>query len=269
MHPYVMGYPTFVLMLPVGIAAGLGVSILAARRAGIPAWNLARGLALVVAVSLAGAKAMALAEDAIRGSSLRLDLATGYRYPGALVGLLLAVPLLRRALPRGVGVMTLLDVCVCGLGFAAGIMRANCFLAACCVGPPCSYPWCVSFSRGLPPELAAAHPVHPLHLYLMVNSLVATAVAFRVVGRRAFDGQAVWTYLALHEMGKAILEMWRMPPAPMVQLTSLGLGLLGTAMLLSNAWTRSARTDIGRSPHHHDSRMPVTAASACVPRSAR
>jgi phosphatidylglycerol:prolipoprotein diacylglycerol transferase len=242
MHAYLPGSPVFLVVLPFAVAAGLASSTVAARRAGVPLGHLYRAQALTVLLTLAGAKGLSLLEQLMSGATPHLAWNSGYRYPGGIVALLLGLPLLRRALSGGVGLATLLDVSACGAGVAMAVMRISCLLSGCCVGPPCSYAWCISFSHGLPEELAQpTPPVHPLQIYFMINSLFASAICLRLMGRRAYAGQVFWTYLALHETGKALLESLREPYVPMLQLVSFALALVGVTALLWNARARRPR----------------------------
>jgi prolipoprotein diacylglyceryltransferase len=229
MHPLLFGYPAITWVLPTAVVVGLTTSAIAARRAGLPIGVLYKAQVSVVVLTLLGAKGFAVVEGLLEAPPSVAGIAMGYRYPGAIFGLLLGLPLLRVVLPSQVRLGTLLDTTACGAGFAMAIMRINCFLSGCCAGPPCSYVWCVAFSEPLSP--GAHHTVHPLQIYLMLNSLLAGGVALSLMSRRSFEGHAFCAYLALNETGRAILEYWRMPMVPLLQWSSFALGILGIGVL--------------------------------------
>lgn len=124
-------------------------------------------------------------------------------YGGMIAAFLAAVVYLRLRVPaslRG----RYFDAFAPVLSFVSGFGRIGCFLAGCCYGESCEYPW-------------AVHQRHPTQLYALFWE---TAVIFFLLGvertppsqrpallRRPGDLFLLW--LALHALGRMIMESFR------------------------------------------------------------
>jgi phosphatidylglycerol:prolipoprotein diacylglycerol transferase len=256
MHPSVLGIPAFLAVLPFAVAAGMAVPLTLARRRGVAGGRILLFLALTALVGLAGAKLYSLFERGDLGSHAD-ELATGFRYPGGIIAILLALPLLRAVLPAGMSLPAMLDLIAPGIGVAMAIMRLHCLLSGCCAGAVCGYPWCLIYPHESPPfqhqmiagliapSAPASLPLHPLPIYFMLASLGATALALWFLPRARWAGQTFLLFLAVNEGAKAALELLRVPDAPLVRSGSLLVAAVAIAGLLIGG-LRSQR--VGRRP---------------------
>jgi phosphatidylglycerol:prolipoprotein diacylglycerol transferase len=248
MHPAIFGSATFPIFLAVAVAVGTAVHLWLVRRAGLP---VARILALY-----AGAAAAMFAGAWLFGAwigsnaSSRSWLTSRLRYPGALLGLLAALPWLGRWLGRGIPLRLWGDLMVPGAAFALATLRVDCLLTGCCSGRVCNLPWAITFPPGsrpwyahvalglIPRDAGASLPVHPLQLYFLLLALSLGLLALWWLPRRAYDGQVVLLFLALHEGSKFLLELLRDPPLLQLQGVSLAVSLAAT-LTLAALWVRA------------------------------
>ncbi|MEZ4408879.1 MAG: prolipoprotein diacylglyceryl transferase [Polyangiales bacterium] len=106
------------------------------------------------------------------------------------------------------------------LGLAWG--RMGCFLAGCCFGSVCHYPFAAYFPGWSPAseaqfrahllahEAHPALPVHPTQLYESAGSLLIAAVTYLVIApRKRYDGQMFVFFLAAYSVLRSVLEVWR------------------------------------------------------------
>ncbi len=94
---------------------------------------------------------------------------------------------------------------------AEGVGRWGCFFSGCCWGTPTDLPWAVTFPdiarqmhRGLPDV-----PLHPVQVYLSLNSLAILAVLAWLYRRKRFHGQVITVYVALYCATRFFLETLR------------------------------------------------------------
>lgn len=154
------------------------------------------------------------------------ELESGWRYPGALLGMLAAVWIARRLLPEGLSPKAYLDVWAPSILLALAIGRFACLLNGCCAGSPSDVPWAITYPQGSLPWYdhvsnglldQAAHAsaaVHPFPVYLMMMELALAALLFRRLGRAKFEGEIVLQFLAFHGLAKGALEFFRDPFSP-------------------------------------------------------
>jgi phosphatidylglycerol:prolipoprotein diacylglycerol transferase len=244
MHPHVLGVPAFLAVLPFAVGAGMALPLWLARRRGLPAGRLMAFLASTALVGLAGAKLYSIVERGEIGAWTD-ELGTGFRYPGGILAILLALPLLRWALPRTLTLAGMLDLMAPGIGVAMAIMRVHCLLSGCCAGFVCGHAWCIVYPHESPPfqhqmiagliapSAPASLPLHPLPVYFMLASLAATAVALWWLPRARYAGQTFLLFLAVNESAKAALELLRFPDAPLVRQGSLLVAAVAVAGLLA------------------------------------
>jgi phosphatidylglycerol:prolipoprotein diacylglycerol transferase len=203
------------------VVVGLTVVLASARGAGIP---IARAVALVAVLAvaaLAGGKLYALVEQRGFAYVTWSNLVDGFRYPGALVGLLLGLVVARRLLMPTVSLGALGDWLAPAMGFAEVAGRIGCFLNGCCFGVPCHAPWCVAFPSGsiphnfqlgaglIAPDAGASLPVHPLQLYFAAAGLLATGTALWLGPRKRYDGQVALVALVVFLVPSAAAELVR------------------------------------------------------------
>ena len=233
-----------VLISPIAIF-GMAFFILYLRNDGIRAGRAVLLLLSMAVVALLGAKLFSLQ---VRGwelyRPLSAELRGGLRYPGALLAMLLIGPLLKRWILPTLPLLRFLDVLAITVCFAFALVRFSCFMNGCCTGPQCTAFYCLSYEPGSQVwyiqyqhgllDLAShpSHPVLPLHFLFMAASLGVGLFLMWFDSRRSFDGQIGLLYLILHDGAKGLLESFRVPYVPQLQLTSLLISAAGLIALI-------------------------------------
>lgn len=245
MYPYIAEtIPVYPVALAMAVVVSALVGAYGLWRSGLSLGVCVRLQLVMAAAGLMGAKLHSLIERGGGLFSLQQELTQGYRYPGAIVALVVVLMLAGRRLTRGTSFAALGDALAPSIGVGAALLRAGCLLYGCCHGVRSELPWAIAFPRESPAwhahlsagwiEASSAESlsVHPLQLYFVAVSLGAAFVAWRLQRRKRFDGQALLAFLALDGIGKAILETFRAARPPSVQLASVILGLSAAGGLL-------------------------------------
>ncbi len=90
--------------------------------------------------------------------------------------------------------------------------RIGCFLVGDDYGKPWDGAWAVAFPRiegGLIPEHLVGVPLHPAQLYLSAMNLLIFAAGAWLFARRRYDGQVLWSTMALYGIGRFLVEYTR------------------------------------------------------------
>jgi phosphatidylglycerol:prolipoprotein diacylglycerol transferase len=249
-------YPTFLLL---SCVAGTAATLYLVARSGLPTRRLAVLLLLTGVGAVAGAKLYGIVERGGGWHGLGWEIGTGYRYPGAVVAVLLVLPLLRRMMLADVSLLALGDCAVAGVGVPIAVMRIGCFLAGCCFGVPSSLPWAVEFPIGSPAwsaqvrarlidgHVTASLPVHPLELYFGLAALGVMAVLLRFRARQRYEGQLILVFFVLDGAAKFLLEFLRFDYAAHLQWMAIGPAVMAALMLAAvrAAHRRGERTLVG------------------------
>jgi phosphatidylglycerol:prolipoprotein diacylglycerol transferase len=228
-------------------AALAGISLVRAGRRANLAWiDILKVHGTLAAATMLGAAIYAFIE---RGAPLFNDsellLFHGARYPGALLGVLISLPLIARALPSHLSLAAFGDLAVPVLAFALVGVRLGCFMAGCCFGEVSDLPWAVRFPMKSPATLyqiwegrlsfaaSRSFRVHPLQGYFALLALGTGLFLLWFRRRKRYEGQLVLLFLVIHETGKGLLELLRPPfmggrhlAAVSLLLAGLGLGAL-------------------------------------------
>ena len=241
MLPRIAGIEVYLPILVFAIGVNAVVLFVLLRRDGIALGRLALFLGALAFCGLLGAKLYNLA---VYGAGPRgFSVLGGYRYPGAVLGVILSALVLRRFLPRGLSLGRFVDAWTPGFALALAIGRVGCLMMSCCHGSVCHLPWAWSFPRGsiawysfvhsgeIPWSATASLPVHPLPLYFLIVEVALFALCLWLQKRKHFDGQVLLIFLALHGPIKAALEFLRHDYHPLHQVV-LPLGLAAAAYLL-------------------------------------
>jgi phosphatidylglycerol:prolipoprotein diacylglycerol transferase len=231
------------LITPIAIF-GILFFILYLRQEGIPAARTVILLLSICVIAFAGAKLFSLyVRDWQLYFPLSAELRGGLRYPGALLAIVLLGPLLKRALVPELPMARFFDVLAITVCFAFALQRISCLMNGCCTGVRCEGFFCLTYAPGsqawyhhLQQGLIAANsrslPVLPLHLLFMAASLSVGLFLMWFDGRRSFNGQIALLYLVLHDGAKGLLESFRDPYMPQLQLTSLLMSAAGLLILI-------------------------------------
>ncbi len=240
-----------VLITPVALF-GITFFVLYIRGEGARAGRAILLLIGIAIVGLLGAKLFSLWTRGWEWRSLSAELSGGLRYPGAMIGIVLLSPLLKRFILPELPLARFLDVLAITVCFSFALVRVSCFLNGCCTGVQCDAVYCLSFPVGtqpwyyqlqnglLPQADHPSHPVLPLHFLFMAASFAVGVFLLWFDGRRSFNGQVALLYLVLHDGAKGLLESLRDPYVAQLQITSLTTSALALLVLLFILYRRRA-----------------------------
>ena len=227
-----------------GLIVGCAVFASEVRRREANSRRFLLALSVVAGAALLGGKVWAFVELGGIGGS-------GLRYPGALIGIGLALLLMR--LPRfGISVPVFADVLAVAMPFGFATIRVACLTQGCCFGHLCELPWAVTFGKGttawqvhrlqglIEPNAAFSLSVHPLQVYFGLWCLVVGFFLLWFRSRQSYPGQLALLYLALHEPGKWLLEFLRYQYVPAVQAVSGVVGAVAVLALVVISFRRNA-----------------------------
>ena len=253
-----LGIPAFLLVLPFVVWVSFRVFLKGVRRSHLDEHRALLLQLLVAVAALAGAKAFSLLFEwgwnpFDPGTE---EAAGGWRYPGGLFGLVIAIALLKPRLLPGISLARYLDLVAPPAAVAVGLLRLHCVLQGCCVGEVCQQFYCLSYApgsevatlqagAGVVSQHAWSLRVLPLHLLLMAASLSVGWFLWWFDPRRIFDGQVFLLYLVLHESAKFGLEQLRDPPSLLLQLSSLAPAIIALAVLAAVLVRRRAAGPLG------------------------
>jgi phosphatidylglycerol:prolipoprotein diacylglycerol transferase len=249
MFPLIFGLDPLVFLLPFIIIACLWIlNILMVSETLSSQRLLVMHLSLIV-LAILGAKLFSLHVRGWQFNSLSAELEGGWRHPGVILALVIFTPLLKRLILPTISLLRYADLLVIALSFAFAMGRVGCFLAGCCTGAITqgalglqyeigSQVWYSHMQLHLTNSSSPSMAVIPLHLFMMVASLVIGLFLIWFDKRRQYNGQVLLMYLFLHEGAKAVMEAYRVPFIQDLQTVSLlasGVGLAGliVAVLLS------------------------------------
>lgn len=241
------GLRPFLLILPFALVAANVFMLRQARREGVAALRV---IALQIGVgvfALSGAKLFALAEGGWNLTRPLADLLNyGWRYPGALMGILVGLLVVRPLAVPGLPLARYADWNAFAIAIGHLVLRWSCFLAGCCTGNICHGPLCLRFppqsevwyhheaSSLLATPTSWSEPVFPLHFALMAAAFAVLLVLLWLDPRRRFNGQTFLVFLVLHDGAKFALEFFRAPEVPELRLAaalSVTTGLVGLLVL--------------------------------------
>lgn len=255
MLPELQTYP-----LCLAVASGLGsaVALVYARRLGIASRPAALAIAVLTIAAFGGSKLQALLEREGVIGSLWFEAQAGYRFPGALIALIIALALMQKL---GVNAALLGDAIAPSFGIGLVFARIGCLLTGCCYGSTTSLPWGITYPPGSPASEAHkaagllagsgwSAKVHPFPIYLALLAFVAGALAVYCLSRRRYEGEAFVKFIALVGIGTYMLEWFRHSPLMQVQLMSLTIGLLASLFWISRSLGQNQKT-LNRFVAHH------------------
>ena len=206
MHPFLFGFPSYVVFLVLAFSVGYLDALRRAEAAGIERKVVERTYLAFLFGALAGARLfhVAFEDSSYYLSAMSRVLAFwqgGFSLWGGAIGGLLAATGVARWM--GAPGRRLLDLYAPSLLLGVALGRVGCFLAGCCFGLPTGMPWGIAFDHPATFVDFPETPLHPTQLYEAVGALVLS-IAVRFVPRERFAAALVG-YAAL----RFVVEFYR------------------------------------------------------------
>jgi len=235
---------TYGIMYVTGVAVHVLVTILLARRLGVP-----RYVRIPISVSY-GLGMLFFAKVLFDIHHGQFDLANlfhldHYMHGGYWGGLLaywgLATPLawiISRGKPEA------LDLVALTTPIPWMFAKAECVFRGCCYGRPCSLPWAITFPESAA-EAPPGIPLHPVQVYEMLLMLLVLIV-FCTLNYNRWRGRMLWWLVTIYGLGRAGLDAFRgdfqryhyVGPLTMTQLICIAAALVAAGVLLFTAIQR-------------------------------
>ncbi len=198
---------SFGVLMSAGFLVGTSITVMRMREEGLDPELWGAMLIFMVIGGVAGAKLYFAVDTALRTPAdfASLLLAPGgMTWYGGLVGGCLGAVL--GALLRRISLKVFADSVCIGLAVGQAVGRVGCLLVGDDYGRPTDVAWGVAFPRGSPPTAA---PVHPTQIYEILWLLPVAALLWR---RRRASPFLCGEDLALHGLGRLVIERWRVNP---------------------------------------------------------
>ena len=202
---------TYGFLLAAGFLIALNVAARRGKKFGVEA-NLTMDLGLWILISaLVGAKLLLLIVDweHYRQHPLELIRSGGVFYGGLVAAVLTSMWFFRKHKLSAWRMSDILSPSV-ALGHAIG--RLGCFSAGCCWGKETSVPWGVTFTDPYAGEIVGVPlgvALHPTQLYESIVEFAIFGFLIFLAGRKKFDGQIFWSYVALYSTARFVIEFFR------------------------------------------------------------
>ena len=202
---------TYGFLLAAGFLIALNVAARRGKKFGVEA-NLTMDLGLWILISaLVGAKLLLLIVDweHYRQHPLELIRSGGVFYGGLVAAVLTSMWFFRKHKLSAWRMSDILSPSV-ALGHAIG--RLGCFSAGCCWGKETSVPWGVTFTDPYAGEIVGVPlgvALHPTQLYESIVEFAIFGFLIFLAGRKKFDGQIFWNYVALYSTARFVIEFFR------------------------------------------------------------
>ncbi|HSF18486.1 MAG TPA: prolipoprotein diacylglyceryl transferase [Vicinamibacteria bacterium] len=202
---------TYGFLLAAGFLIALKVAAIRSKKFGVEA-NLMMDLGLYILVSaLVGAKLLLLVVDWEHYSHDPFSLVRsgGVFYGGLVAAVLTSIWFFRK---HDLPVWMTTDILAPSVALGHGIGRLGCFSAGCCYGKPTSLAWGVTFTDPYAREIVGVPlnvALHPTQLYEALVEFAIFGFLIHLAGRKKFDGQIFWSYVALYSTARFVIEFFR------------------------------------------------------------
>ena len=207
------------VMVALGFALGMWVSVRRARKVGFPEKHIYDiSVALIIAAIL-GSRIWYVITHIEEFSGNWLDIINPFQAGGfgiagmAMLGGVVAVIItaILFCIIRKISFWEIGDIIAPTFLLGMFVGRWGCFLNGCCFGRETTMPWGVVFPPNCPAGsvLSGAH-VHPTQIYEALIDLVFffIIIAWEKRGKK-FIGHSLWISLLLYGLGRAIVDYWR------------------------------------------------------------
>jgi phosphatidylglycerol:prolipoprotein diacylglycerol transferase len=218
MHPKLFSIgsfslPTYGFLLACAYLAAVAWASWKAPRRGLLSDDVADLGVAVLLASLVGSKltlVLLSPSEYLSGEGfIRLLRSGGVFYGGLVAATAFGLWLLHR---RKMPLWKTSDLMAPSIALGEAIGRIGCFAAGCCYGHRTDVPWAVVFTDPYTGETIGTPlgvPLHPTQLYLSLDALLIFLFLEWFDRRRHFDGQVFWTFVLLHSLTRAYLEIYR------------------------------------------------------------
>ncbi len=227
---------TYGFLLAIGFLVGLKVAATRGKKIGVePGLMMDLGLYILVS-ALVGAKLLLLIVDWQHYSHdpFALLRSGGIFYGGLVAAALTAIWFFRK---HRLSTWLMGDILAPSIALGHAIGRLGCFSAGCCYGKPTSAAWGVTFTDPYANEVVGVPlgmALHPTQLYEAGVELGLFLFLIWLAGRKRFDGQIFWTYVALYSASRIVIEFFRSDPRGFVLDGDLSTSqLIGIVMLVA------------------------------------
>jgi phosphatidylglycerol:prolipoprotein diacylglycerol transferase len=203
--------PTYGFLLAIGFLVALKVAASRGKQQGVDT-NLTLDLGLYILISaLLGAKLLLLIVDWEHYSHNPASLlrSGGVFYGGLIAATLVSLWFFRK---HKLKTWQMTDIMAPSIALGHAIGRLGCFSAGCCYGKPTESALGVTFNNPYAREIAGTPlgiALHPTQLYEAAAELAIFLFLLLLAKRKRFDGQILWTYVALYAVARFVIEFFR------------------------------------------------------------
>lgn len=248
-HPFVTPYS---LLLASAFQLALLDAAVRLRRAGLSLGSLPALELWALTGGIVGAKALWIAEQALRDQSPFPvgDLRSGYSSMGGIgtAALFCALYLWKRCpIP-----LRHIDALTPSVSVGMAIAKIGCFVNGCCFGRPAMSGFSVEYGPGTPAfALVGSHPVLPLQILISLAACATYLLTARLYNHCWFAGCLFGVFL----LGLGILRLvayslWGIPPDSLFLTTPMGTSsiavVIGIVWIGCVKWCASATGSIAR-----------------------
>lgn len=202
---------TYGFLLATGFLVALKVAAMRGKRFGVDA-QLTMDLGLYILISaLVGAKALLLIVDwtHYQHDPWSLVRSGGVFYGGLIAAVATSIWFFYT---HKLSVWRMTDILAPSVALGHAIGRLGCFAAGCCYGKPTTAAWGVTFTDPYAREIVGVPlgiPLHPTQLYDSVINFAIFGFLIYLTGKKRFDGQIFWTYVATYSVARFVIEFFR------------------------------------------------------------
>ena len=202
------------VMMALGVAFGLWFIYRQAKKQEMDAPRLLDAAFYIMIVALIGAKLVLFFGNIGYYMKNPRELVwiarTGGVFQGGLAfGALFALWYFRR---RKLPTWKIADIAGPALALGHGFGRIGCFLAGCCYGSECTWPWKAVFHSEYAHTLTGiplGEPLHPVQLYESGLNFLNALILFRLLRHKKFDGQVFSWYILNYSIIRFFTEIFR------------------------------------------------------------
>lgn len=201
-------------MMALGVGLGLWFLYRQSKVQGLEAPRILDAAFYIMIVALVGAKLILFLGNISHYLKNPRELIwvarTGGVFQGGLAfGIVFALWYFRR---KKLPTWKIADIVTPALALGHAFGRIGCFLAGCCYGRACGLPWKTTFHSDYAHNLTGIPlgiPLHPVQLYESALNFLNAFILWRVLRKKAFDGQVFSIYIVNYSVIRYFTEFFR------------------------------------------------------------